>query len=366
MKKRIIIPITVVLALILALLTAAVVFINKGYSLSEGYYLQADGKSLIIIDNSPVVMGNCTKNDDLFDGLSDGDKILLLHDGIEESYPGGTGAYYVKKIEDGSISDIPESVISSLTELGWLERKDGSSEKSPSDKDTFFSIPYTAHDYEKGYSSDSTEGKTYLIGDTDELSEYYKESGNEYTIIEPATVYDGDFFKDSVLIIVYNFAHSGSVTRKVSAVEASGVNVNIVIEEYCPVVYTDDCSGWTHFIELSREHAPESIGDITVEIEKLNAFSYSDFLYFIDEKEPGLRFDGFVNTESADAESEEKAAELAKKELHREFTYDTVTTAYDCYEKMWAVSFSTKGYNGGCVTVYLTTDGITKAILAGE
>ena len=52
-----------------------------------------------------------------------GDKILVIHDDIVETYPGKTGVYAIFKLGDGTADDIPQTVVNGLTELGWLESK---------------------------------------------------------------------------------------------------------------------------------------------------------------------------------------------------------------------------------------------------
>lgn len=128
MKKTSIKILCVILAVFL-LITAVVVIgmgvmVSKGYGITEGRCLITGTGSYMLIDenNSPIEMNN-QSDKDLFADLSSGDEILVLHDGIQESYPAGTGVYYCKKLSDGEPEDIPSSVIESLTELGWLEKK---------------------------------------------------------------------------------------------------------------------------------------------------------------------------------------------------------------------------------------------------
>lgn len=118
MKKRVLIALAV-----LVCITIIAVFIFSGIGLSShtGLYLRADnGSHLVIMDNSPIVMSDRADND-MFANLTDGDRILFVHDGIQESYPGGTLVYMCLKLSDGDITDIPETVLTSLSELGWIE-----------------------------------------------------------------------------------------------------------------------------------------------------------------------------------------------------------------------------------------------------
>ncbi|MBX9136876.1 MULTISPECIES: DUF3221 domain-containing protein [unclassified Clostridium] len=86
----------------------------------EGRYLRC-GKANVIIDENgqPIVMNNISGNDELFDNLKNGDKIKIKCSEILESYPAQTQVDKFIFIEDGDISDIPESTIKSLKELGW-------------------------------------------------------------------------------------------------------------------------------------------------------------------------------------------------------------------------------------------------------
>lgn len=122
MKKKIWwITIVVIGSVLLLLVIFCGIMINRGYGISQGRYLEGkDGQPLLILNNSPIEMSNRTGRN-LFDGLDTGDEILVIHDGIAESYPGQTCTYIVFKLRDGSSTDIPKTVIDPLIELGWLE-----------------------------------------------------------------------------------------------------------------------------------------------------------------------------------------------------------------------------------------------------
>ena len=114
-KKRILL---IVLAL---LVIGAAALIVSGLTPASGYVIAADnGSFLIVLDDSPVVMSNRTKDDNLFVGLQTGNEILILRDGIAESYPAQTGVYFCMNISAGSPDKIPQHIIDSLTELGWI------------------------------------------------------------------------------------------------------------------------------------------------------------------------------------------------------------------------------------------------------
>ena len=123
-RNKWIISIVIIVAVFVLAITGIIIMINKGYGISTGQYLEAkNGQDLLIRDNSPIVMSNRTEKE-LFDDLDIGDMILVIHDGIAETYPGRTGVYAIFKLSNGAIDDIPKNVVNQLMELGWLETID--------------------------------------------------------------------------------------------------------------------------------------------------------------------------------------------------------------------------------------------------
>lgn len=121
MKKKIIIP----FAILAAILILAGCFIGymaiHSLSFSTGRCIvTSNGSFLILLDGSPVNMSNRSGSEDLIADLQTGDEILILHDGIQETYPGGTGVYFCIKKASGSITDIPIYIIESLSPMGWI------------------------------------------------------------------------------------------------------------------------------------------------------------------------------------------------------------------------------------------------------
>lgn len=118
MKKKLLIALAVV---VLVLVIALTILIVKGLWFSVGPCIMAEnGSCMLVMGNTPVKLSNQTLSNDPFDDLDTGDIILVLHDGIEESYPAGSGAYLVLQIGDDGESLIPRQVIEELTELGWV------------------------------------------------------------------------------------------------------------------------------------------------------------------------------------------------------------------------------------------------------
>lgn len=115
--KRVLIAVAAVFLLVGGILWGAS---RRSLSLSVGHCLVGDnGSCVLVTDGSPIQLSDCTKKGQLLAGLSSGDRILVLHDGVAESYPARTGAYGIWKLRNGSIEEIPTPVLDSLRELGW-------------------------------------------------------------------------------------------------------------------------------------------------------------------------------------------------------------------------------------------------------
>lgn len=121
MKKKIIIPLSILAAILILAGCIIGYMASHSMSFSTGRCIvTSNGSYLILLDGSPVNMSNRSGSEDLFADLQTGDKILILHGGIQETYPGGTGVYFCRKQSSGSITDIPIDIIESLSPMGWI------------------------------------------------------------------------------------------------------------------------------------------------------------------------------------------------------------------------------------------------------
>lgn len=124
MKKWLKITLGVIGVVVILLVISISILLNKGYGFSVGRYLEVkEGTAMLVRGNSPIVLSS-QYNGDMFYNLDIGDKILVIHTGIAESYPAQTGAKAVFKIANGSTDDIPQNVINELIKLGWLESEE--------------------------------------------------------------------------------------------------------------------------------------------------------------------------------------------------------------------------------------------------
>lgn len=121
MKKKCPIPIIMIEVVLVLICVIAFCILSNELSISTGRCIEAsNGSYLILLNNSPVTMTNRTKSNTMFQNIETGDKILIVHGLIQETYPGGTGVYFCRKLVDGTTDDIPNEIIQSLSSMGWL------------------------------------------------------------------------------------------------------------------------------------------------------------------------------------------------------------------------------------------------------
>lgn len=171
MKNKKFLMLLCVLFTFVLICAAAVVYMtvnSLGFSVGR-CLITTDGSCLMICGNVPIKLSSRTQNGDDFVGLSNGDRILVLHDGIEETYPGRTLAYAIFRLSSGSFSDIPEEVLTQLEGLGYRVNHELTlTETMPEDFSfalTFGTYGISSYDSRTGRlvkTSDSTHPKDYV------------------------------------------------------------------------------------------------------------------------------------------------------------------------------------------------------------
>jgi len=148
-------------------------------------------------------------------------------------------------------------------------------------------------------------------------------------------------------------------------IEFSGNNTLYYFTYEHNVIYYDH-----YFAQISAEDM-QVIKDIAISkdipvdayLQQPDSFSYTEVTETFKAGDPGVKSEGFVNTEFAPVSRLWDAKFHAVKECTIE--YDTVTVAYDDTAKIWEVTFS-KGTPGGCQSVYMDQNGVTLLIVYGE
>lgn len=98
--------------------------------------------------------------------------------------------------------------------------------------------------------------------------------------------------------------------------------------------------------------------------EQPGSFSYAEVTATFKTGDPGIKIEGFVNTEFAPISRIWDVKTQALNECTIE--YDTVTVNYDEAAKVWEVTYSTANTLGNCQSVYMDENGVTLLIVYGE
>ena len=268
-KKKWVIPLCVIGVILLLCAGGLWYMINHSMSFSVGRCLVADNGSYMFIDgNSPIIMSNRKDKEGLFSGLGTGDKILIFHDGIADTYPGRTGAYWCVKLEDGTQADIPEQVIEELTELGWTIVG------NEADPDSVTPEP-GAYAFEAQYirtNGGPEDGYPYhtVISSRAELEAYYEAYKDIYSLERRETVYsdstigfldacdkyDNAYFERQNLVLIVLQEGSGSIRHEITDVRRHRIENgaldgwDITIDRKVPEAGTEDMAQWHLFLEV--------------------------------------------------------------------------------------------------------------------
>ena len=275
-KKKWMIPLCVVGGLLL--ICAGMVSHSVDFSVSR--CLVADNGSYMFIDgNSPIVMSNRKDKEGMFASLKTGDKILLLHDSIAESYPGRTGAYWCMKLEDGTQADIPEQVMKELAELGWtiVGNEANPDAGTPAPEAYAFEAQYIRAD---GCSEERAYPYHTVISSRSELEAYYEVYKDTYNLerrekvysdstigfLDACDKYDDAYFERKNLVLIVLQEGSGSIRHEITDVRRNVENGgwDITIDVKAPEVVTDDMAQWHLFLEVQMGDVIKPAVDIWI------------------------------------------------------------------------------------------------------
>ena len=287
-KRKWLIPLGIIIGIAVLSVAALWILTARGFGLSVGRCLIAgNGTYMLIEGNSPIVMSNRAGNEGIFDELETGDKILVLHDGVNESYPGGTGVYGIFRLGGGDISDIPEQVLEQLTDLGWLSEDDNQGNEEGGHE----LVDRQAHKYDAQYIRTNSyhEGTPYpsvkVIHSVEELNTYYEANKGLYDLerkekvysdttigfLDACDKYDAAYFEEQILILVLLEEGSGSIRHEVTGVETTETSgkqeLLIHIERKVPESGTDDMAEWHIFVEPEKDVTVRDEAEILVNLD---------------------------------------------------------------------------------------------------
>ncbi len=118
MKKKILLGICIGIIILIA----PILFVTNGFrhTVTTGVCLVADNSVIVIVDDTPMKISNQSSNENLFADLQTGDKVIITHDGVQETYPAKTGVYKLLKIDTDCIDEVPTNTITQLAEMGYI------------------------------------------------------------------------------------------------------------------------------------------------------------------------------------------------------------------------------------------------------
>lgn len=94
---------------------------NTGRNLMSGRFLRSKNGDLMLIDERGSAYELCPVAEEDYYNFGDGDKFLAVCGDIREIYPAQADMYYCWFVEDGDYSDLPESTLETLREMGWID-----------------------------------------------------------------------------------------------------------------------------------------------------------------------------------------------------------------------------------------------------
>ena len=125
MKKKIILSLMIILgAIFIATISVLGIIIIKDQSLSTGRIFIVDDGSYLLVNDSLTKMSDLSQDKDAFEGLTNGDFVIVGHTATAQSYPAQTGVYWCVKLKNGNRADIPDNFIEDLYNMGWISDKE--------------------------------------------------------------------------------------------------------------------------------------------------------------------------------------------------------------------------------------------------
>lgn len=243
-----------IIALLLAVSAMFALLRLSGHTVTTGRYFTNDERTVhFLIDGTTLIALSDTGNQQtLFQSLTNGDPIAVVHGAVEESYPAQTDAYHCLRLGHGSEEDIPLEVLNSLCSLGYIEEAVDISSAKP--------LSFNAQYIHSHTALNETDYPTVrVIRSVSELLTYYDAvrttENNGLTmdhstpLLEAFNAYDDAYFEDHILLLVLLQNGSGSIRHKVTGVYQHKDGLVVKINELTPEVLTWDMAWWHVLIE---------------------------------------------------------------------------------------------------------------------
>jgi len=283
MKKKWIFPVSmisgVIVLSIVAVFAVGAVLSAKGFGISTGrLYFADNGTYLIDSDDMAMRVSDCSNNKELFKGCQNGDKVVLFHDGVEETYPAQTGGYCIVRLFKGDETYKPADEVLGVQVHG----SDGSLLAA---KKVDFDVQYIRtgiQNYEGSFPAVAVihsigELTTYYEANKDQFNlERREDYGSDFTIgyLDACDKYDAKFFENNALIFIVLEEGSGSTRHNVETVKVDANDIMYVnILSIDPEVGTCDMAYWHIMTEVPKGKAPDTVGDVVVSYNDTKIYS---------------------------------------------------------------------------------------------
>ena len=266
-RRKWILVICIAMGIIALLMGTAAVTSMMGYGVSVGKLYFTESSTYLIDGTTSIIVSDQSRKSDLFDGYTNGDEIILVHDGVEETFPARTGGYMAIRISKGDGTYKPSD---DLLGIAVLEEFD---EAYVNQK-----LEYRAQYIRTNGYTEAFEYPSIRIMDSQQdLSDYYNTwhevfdlerreqvySDSTIGFLDACDRYDEAFFETHYLIFVLLEEPSGSIRHQVQSVEQTqDEKLSISIDHQVPEACTDDMAQWHIILELSREDLVESPDDV--------------------------------------------------------------------------------------------------------
>ncbi|MFI3238627.1 MAG: hypothetical protein R3Y47_11505 [Lachnospiraceae bacterium] len=121
MKKKILLGFCTVVVILIA----TILFITNGlkHTIATGICLVTDNSVIVIVDDSPMEISDQSSIENMLVDLQTGDKVIITHDGVQETYPARTGVYKLLRIDTDSINEVSPKTITQLVEMGYIAKE---------------------------------------------------------------------------------------------------------------------------------------------------------------------------------------------------------------------------------------------------
>ena len=218
-----------------------------------------------------------------------------------------------------------------------------------------------------------------LNGDTAEITHIYRDADGFFEDQDLIATVSADYSQElTELLNSYNISAWNGYFESKDIIDGQGFGLEITTDsgqeitarghEKYPKNYDEAASAiYDYFQQFEYTEKPEEQPtDAYADYDYVftSIFSYKDAVERYKDEEWGVIWDGFVNIGGVTIEDPAHAIELATKEHNME--HDTINVAYDTKERIYRVTFSTAGADGGVVDVYISKDGCTLMMTIGE